>query len=117
MSRAPLTRATSGLADIAGALEGDHPEQRLIAEAGIDVLAMLLAKNRLYGSSATNPIRVFSGLPPEEGIRLWIDDKLSRIRNGAADDDEDPIFDLAGYLILFMVARRIEHEATTKVVS
>ncbi|MBU6430029.1 MAG: hypothetical protein KGR26_13525 [Cyanobacteria bacterium REEB65] len=67
---------------------------------------MLLAKNRRYGSSATAPIRVFSKLDPIEGIHLRMDDKLSRIRAGAADDDEDPIFDLAGYCILELVARR-----------
>jgi hypothetical protein len=35
-----------------------------------------------------------------------MDDKLSRIRAGAADDDEDPVLDLAGYCILELVARR-----------
>jgi hypothetical protein len=83
-----------------------NPEQTLIASTGIEVVEMLLSKNLKYGSSATDPIRVFSKLPPEEGILIRCDDKLSRIRAGAADEDEDPIFDLAGYLILLMVARR-----------
>lgn len=83
-----------------------NPEQTLIAETGIEIIEMLLSKNLKYGSSATKPIRVFSKLPPEEGILIRCDDKLSRIRAGAADDDEDPIFDLAGYLILLTVARR-----------
>lgn len=80
-------------------------EQWLIASMGAKVIAMLLEKNRRYGSSATKPIRVFSKADPLEGIHLRMDDKLSRIRAGAADDDEDPIYDLAGYCILELVAR------------
>lgn len=81
-------------------------EQGTIAQVGIEVVAMLLRKNRQYGSSATDPIRVFSKADPIEGIHLRMDDKLSRIRAGAADDDEDPILDLAGYCVLELVARR-----------
>lgn len=87
------------------ALQGEWGiEQTSIAKTGIDMLLMLLDKNKKYGSSATNPIRVFSKLEPLEGIKLRMDDKLSRIRNGAADDDEDPVYDLAGYCILYLVA-------------
>lgn len=92
---------------IEDALAGTNgEEQRQIAEIGLEVVTMLLTKNRQYGSSATNPIRVFSKLAPIEGIHLRMDDKLSRIRAGAADDDEDPVLDLAGYCILELVARR-----------
>ena len=85
---------------------GRGDEQYMIARVGLEMLAMLLRKNERYGSSATKPIRVFSKLPPLEGIHLRMDDKLSRVRAGAADDDEDPVFDLAGYCILEIVARR-----------
>jgi hypothetical protein len=91
---------------IDAALRDDNPEQRTIAEIGVEVVALLLRKNLRYGSSATNPIRVFSKLEPEAGIRVRLDDKLSRIRAGAADDDEDPILDTLGYLILLLVAQR-----------
>jgi hypothetical protein len=83
-----------------------NPEQQAIAEIGVEILDLLLLKNLRYGSSATNPIRVFSKLSPEEGILIRCDDKLSRIRAGAADDDEDPLFDLVGYLVLLLVERR-----------
>lgn len=91
---------------VMAALAGENVEQHNIAQIGLEMLAMLLRKNTKYGSSATNPIRVFSKLPPLEGIHIRMDDKLSRIRAGAADDDEDPVLDLAGYCILELVARR-----------
>lgn len=87
-------------------------EPGAIARVGIEMVAMLLRKNRHYGSSATNPIRVFSKAEPIEGIHLRMDDKLSRIRAGAADDDEDPILDLAGYCVLELVARRQGSQST-----
>lgn len=37
-----------------------------------------------------------------------MDDKLARIKNGAADEDEDPYLDLVGYLILLLAWRRME---------
>lgn len=88
------------------ALEGDIPAQREIAEMGLGLVAMLIEKNRKYGNAALDPIRVFSRLSPLETIHVRMDDKLSRIRNGAADEDEDPILDLAGYCILELIARR-----------
>lgn len=73
----------------------------------LDELAELLeTKNRRYGDSALEPLGVFSKLPAEEALRVRLDDKLKRIRAGAADDDEDPILDLVGYGVLLLLARR-----------
>ena len=66
---------------------------------------MLIEKNRKYGNSALSPLRVFSKASPEEQILVRMDDKLNRIRNRQNDEDEDVIMDLAGYLILLMVAK------------
>ena len=66
---------------------------------------LLLEKNRKYGDSALNPVRVFSKSDPLEQIRVRIDDKLSRLRNAQSDEDEDVIADLTGYLILYQVAK------------
>ena len=66
---------------------------------------MLLEKNRLYGDSATNPVRVFSKAYPTEAILIRMDDKLSRIRNMNRDDTEDAYLDLLGYLVLYRVAK------------
>lgn len=64
---------------------------------------MLVEKNRKYGNSVLEPLRVFSTADPLEQLRVRIDDKLSRLRSGVKDD-EDTIADLTGYLVLYMVA-------------
>lgn len=80
--------------------------QRAIIEQCDSLKELLLAKNRAYGSSATDPVRVFSRANPSEQIRVRIDDKLSRLARGHALDGEslrDTVRDLAGYLILLLV--------------
>jgi hypothetical protein len=83
-----------------------------IAQTQIDIATtcdsikeLLLEKNRKYGDSALNPVRVFSKSDNLEQIRVRIDDKLSRLRNQQDDEDEDVIADLIGYLVLYQVAR------------
>lgn len=65
---------------------------------------MLIKKNELYGNSALEPLRIFSNASSEEQIRVRLDDKISRIKNGA--DDEDPILDLMGYLVLLKIKQK-----------
>lgn len=81
------------------------PEQQAIVDKCNELKWMLIEKNRKYGNSALSPIRVFSKASPEEQILVRMDDKLNRIRNRQNDEDEDVIMDLAGYLILLMVAK------------
>jgi hypothetical protein len=65
---------------------------------------MLVAKNAKYGNSALEPLGVFSQLSPREGLLIRIDDKLKRIKNGSlANDDEDVVNDLIGYLVLLKI--------------
>lgn len=79
--------------------------ESLIAEICNDIRDLLLTKNRAYGNSALNPIRVFSKADAKEQILVRIDDKLNRIKQGndILDNDEDVIQDLIGYLILLKV--------------
>jgi hypothetical protein len=74
---------------------------------------LLLSKNRKYGDSALSPVRIFSKASILEQLKVRMDDKLSRLRNAQDDEDEDPITDLIGYLILYKAAlrqhRRLEH--------
>ena len=52
------------------------------------------------------PANIFSKLTSVEAIKIRIDDKLKRIENkGINDDTEDSVMDLAGYLVLLMIAR------------
>jgi len=67
---------------------------------------LLLAKNRRYGDSALSPLRIFSKADVVEQIRVRIDDKLSRLANPQADEDEDVIQDLLGYLVLLQIAQK-----------
>ena len=67
---------------------------------------LLLDKNGKYGNSALEPLQVFSQAGAVAGIKVRIDDKLKRIQNaGLVDATEDTLQDLAGYLILLMIAK------------
>ena len=73
--------------------------------AELDALGtMLIEKNRAYGNSALEPVRVFSRATPIEQLLVRIDDKLSRLARGAAAG-EDVVRDLVGYLVLLLIAR------------
>jgi hypothetical protein len=75
---------------------------RIIVE---EIYTLLEEKNKSYGNSATNPIRIFSKNSPEEQILVRIDDKLSRIAYGNEYPGDDTIRDLTGYLILLLAQR------------
>ena len=68
------------------------------------IVAMLIEKNRAYGDSALNPVRVFSRADVVEQLLVRIDDKLSRLARGSAAG-EDVESDLLGYLLILRVAR------------
>ena len=75
-----------------------------------EITKMLIAKNQKYGNSAIEPLGIFSDLSPEEGLKVRIDDKLKRIKNGSLDkDDEDVINDLIGYLVLLKILHKKDH--------
>ena len=78
-----------------------------------EVKELLLSKNRKYGNSALEPVRIFSKADTLEALRCRMDDKLSRIRTSDPDDAEDAYLDLLGYLVLYRVSqmqqRRVDH--------
>lgn len=82
--------------------------QQMIANECDKLKAMLLEKNNRYGNSAISPIRVFSQADNVSQILVRMDDKLSRIKNMTANngDNEDAMMDLAGYIILYKVAKQ-----------
>lgn len=77
---------------------------RILEEIG----RMLITKNRAYGNSALNPVNVFSKADRTEQIRVRIDDKLNRIRNGHEYPGDDTVNDLIGYLVLYKMAGESE---------
>ena len=72
---------------------------------------LLLRKNKAYGNSALEPVRVFSKATPTEQILVRIDDKLSRLQRGNPEDNEDTVQDLIGYLILLRISRLSDGDA------
>jgi len=84
--------------------------QAEIAKLCDEVKEMLLAKNKAYGDSALDPVRIFSKSSPIEQIHVRLDDKLSRLSRGSAAG-EDVINDLIGYLVLLKIA--MKRKATT----
>ena len=83
----------------------------LIAKICDDIRDLLLEKNRAYGNSALEPIRVFSKANSCEQILVRIDDKLNRIKQGVNFlEDEDVLQDLIGYLILLKVWKKLNEK-------
>lgn len=72
--------------------------------------SMLLLKNKSYGNSALDPVRVFSRLNTREGLLVRIDDKLSRIQRGEKYPGDNDLTDLIGYLFLLKIALQQEEE-------
>lgn len=82
------------------------PESAQKIAAKCDALkALLVEKNLAYGNSALEPVRIFSKADSLEQLRVRADDKLSRITKGKQYQSEDHLLDLAGYLVLMMVAQ------------
>ena len=63
---------------------------------------LLIAKNKAYGDSALNPVRILSKAHPRDLILARIDDKLKRLALGEAAG-EDVYRDLCGYFILLAI--------------
>jgi hypothetical protein len=89
---------------------GSLPVANLITEVCQEICEMLVAKNRAYGNSALDPVRIFSKADPDEQLNVRIDDKLSRLVRGTAAG-EDVELDLIGYLILKRVRRKARSHA------
>ncbi len=84
----------------------NHVQEHIVKVCD-DLRNFLIAKNRAYGNSALDPVRIFSKASMREQIFVRLDDKLSRLARGQMAG-EDVIKDLAGYLILLMVGDSIE---------
>jgi hypothetical protein len=81
-----------------------------------EIKRVLLEKNRAYGNSALDPVRIFSRADPVEQLNVRIDDKLSRFARGREYAGDDTELDLIGYLVLRRVARALKRPAETPLV-
>ena len=81
--------------------------QQRIREEFNSIRDLVLLKNKEYGDSVINPIRIFSTADSLEQVKVRIDDKLSRLNNqGPKLIAEDTISDLIGYLVLLLIAKK-----------
>ncbi len=83
--------------------------QFTIAQVCDEIKEMLIAKNKSYGDSALNPVRIFSTSDSVEQLHVRIDDKLSRITRGGSFVGDNDVDDLIGYLILLKIARELNN--------
>ena len=71
-----------------------------------DMAWFLIDKNRAYGNSALDPVRIFSSSDNVEQLKVRIDDKLSRFARGGEFPGDNDIDDLIGYLVLLKIAKK-----------
>ena len=85
----------------------DAPSGHKIIRECLDMAEMLINKNISYGDSALSPIRIFSQADNQEQIKIRIDDKINRIKNGSGFAGDNDIDDMIGYLILLKSAKKL----------
>lgn len=107
-----VTGLNGGENAIGGFLQELLSKSDLDAPAAFELLGVcmelaifLMDKNRKYGDSALDPVRIMSQADPVEQIKVRMDDKLSRLYRGQAGG-EDAMADLVGYWVLLRVAEK-----------
>tara|TARA_Y100000593_G_scaffold70958_1_gene130197 strand:+ start:17716 stop:18009 length:294 start_codon:yes stop_codon:yes gene_type:complete len=80
--------------------------RKKVANVAARVVNLLNLKNAQYGDSVFQPVRIFSKADSQQGLRVRIDDKLSRLARGndSIESDIDIVEDLIGYLILLRIS-------------
>lgn len=86
--------------------------EKEIKETCEEIKDLLLEKNKAYGNSAADPVRIFSKVDAIEQINVRIDDKLSRLARGKEYHGDDTELDLIGYLILKRAIKRSQRGAS-----
>lgn len=104
---APLLEAGDEIVDrLLGDIKFSTPFAEKVLALTDEIATLLVDKNASYGDAALDPIRIFSDQDAEAGLRLRIDDKLSRIARGTEYQGEDTVLDLIGYLLLLLIELR-----------
>lgn len=84
----------------------NNSTEKAIWDVCNDMAWFLIDKNRAYGNSALDPVRIFSSSDNVEQLKVRIDDKLSRFARGGEFPGDNDIDDLIGYLVLLKIAKR-----------
>jgi len=91
--------------EINAILDLGAPSAEEIIEQCLVLARFLTEKNKAYGDSALDPVRILSKADVAEQIRIRMDDKLSRLVRGELAG-EDAVQDLVGYYILLKIAEK-----------
>lgn len=82
--------------------------QNFIAKVCDEFKELLIEKNKSYGNSFAEPVKIFAkNFSTDAAMLVRIDDKLSRLAKGDEYLNEDTCKDLIGYLILWYVLQRM----------
>lgn len=91
------------------AIGANNPDQRRIAQAGLELTSLVLRKNHDYGASAWESPMLCPELSPGDAILCRLSDKIKRLTNlqssnaaQVAESIEDTISDMAGYCLLWL---------------
>lgn len=104
-------------ATIESAMCGERGDiQSMIAYTGLNLVELLLKKNKDYGSSVFEPPELDPTASPSVGILARMSDKVRRIRQLRLSEAEvgetidETVLDLGGYSILWLVNSQLERE-------
>jgi hypothetical protein len=79
--------------------------QQKITDAFNSMRDLVLEKNKRYGDAALTPKQVFSKLDAVEGLKIRLDDKISRIMNNSGEIRKNDVADIMGYLVLLAISQ------------
>ena len=89
------------------AKQGESSFEQTVRRILTDVGDIVVARNKEYGNSALDPVRVFSKSDRMGQLKVQLDHKLSRIARGG-DPGLDTLRDLIGYEVLYIIAMETE---------
>jgi len=78
--------------------------QQKISDICDNLKEFLIEKNRRYGNSALEPMKIFGDFDAEDLLKIRLTDKIMRIKNSEIDRKNDYI-DMLGYIILLCVSK------------
>lgn len=93
---------------IVESLQSGTDHQKIIAKEGLAAVALLLRKNKDYGSSAYDSPLLVPHLPAKTAILVRMSDKIKRFQQlmkserEVNESIEDTMFDLLGYSLLYL---------------